>query len=50
MDLASVDSGGKAWRDYWSAGQGVGTVRKIESVAAIVDQLHTEYRGAAAMP
>ncbi|WP_309644484.1 nitronate monooxygenase [Phenylobacterium sp.] len=33
----------KRWRDVWSAGQGVGTVRMIEKMSAIVDELATEY-------
>lgn len=39
---------GKRWADVWSAGQGVGAVRGIEPVAAIVDRLATEYAQARA--
>lgn len=33
----------KAWRDIWSAGQGVTTVRSVQSVVEIIDQLVMEY-------
>lgn len=33
----------KAWRDVWSAGQGVGSITKRESVAAIIEKLCKEY-------
>ncbi len=38
----------KAWRDIWSAGQGVGAIHDIPSVAALVDRLEEEYQAAAA--
>lgn len=38
----------KAWKDIWGAGQGVGAVEKIESVADRVDRLEAEYRAAKA--
>jgi nitronate monooxygenase len=44
MDLSGSETKIKAWKDIWSAGQGVGTVHGIETVAAIVDRLETEYR------
>lgn len=34
----------KAWRDIWSAGQGVGSVDDIPPVAALVDRMELEYR------
>jgi nitronate monooxygenase len=37
----------KAWRDIWSAGQGVGTIDDIPPVAELVDRLEAEYREAA---
>ncbi len=37
----------KAWRDIWGAGQGVGTIDDIPSVAELVDRMETEYRAAA---
>jgi nitronate monooxygenase len=36
----------KAWKDIWGAGQGVGAVEKVESIADRVDRLETEYRAA----
>jgi len=36
----------KRWRDVWSAGQGVGAVRGIETVGDIVDGLVEEYEAA----
>ncbi len=50
MDLTGSETKVKAWKDIWSAGQGLGTVHCIESVAAIVDRLEAEYRDATAMP
>lgn len=37
----------KAWRDVWSAGQGVGSIDDIPPVAELVDRLETEYHEAA---
>ncbi len=34
----------KAWRDIWSAGQGVGSIHDIPSVAELVARLEAEYR------
>jgi nitronate monooxygenase len=36
----------KAWRDIWSAGQGVGSIHNVKTVAEIVDDLKTEYEEA----
>lgn len=36
----------KRWRDVWSAGQGVGAVRDVESISAIVERLAGEYAAA----
>ncbi len=52
-ELRSMDfgSGGnikaKAWRDIWGAGQGVGTIDDIPSVAELVERLTMEYFEAA---
>ena len=42
------ESGGgyKAWLDVWSAGQGVGVVKKLRSAAAIIENLAEQYRQA----
>ena len=59
IDLAKMDDHGpasmeqelgpnsKAWRDIWSAGQGVGAVRDIPPIADLVARLRSEYNAAA---
>ena len=32
-----------AWKDIWSAGQGVGLIKNIESVESIVEELESEF-------
>ena len=39
-------AGAKRWSDLWAAGQGVGRVKAIQSVASIVDEIESEYRAA----
>lgn len=36
----------KAWRDIWSAGQGVTMIEKVQTVAEIIDEIHAEYQKA----
>jgi nitronate monooxygenase len=48
MDLSGSEKKVKAWKDIWSAGQGVGTIHDIEPVATIVEALEAEYRDASA--
>jgi nitronate monooxygenase len=36
----------KRWKDVWAAGQGVGGIKAVESVADIVERLEQEYRAA----
>jgi nitronate monooxygenase len=36
----------KRWKDVWAAGQGVGGIKAIESVADIVDRLELEFHAA----
>ncbi|HEV8330031.1 MAG TPA: nitronate monooxygenase [Steroidobacteraceae bacterium] len=38
----------KRWKDLWSAGQGIGAVRAIEPMSAVVDSLAREYEEALA--
>jgi nitronate monooxygenase len=38
----------KRWKDLWSAGQGIGAVRAIEPMSAVVDSLAREYQEALA--
>ncbi len=48
---ASLDFGTgeiKAWRDVWSAGQGVGEIHDIPGMAELVDALEAGYRAALA--
>ncbi len=51
-ELRSMDFGNggttraKAWRDIWSAGQGVGSIDDVLSVAELVDRMTMEYRDA----
>jgi nitronate monooxygenase len=43
-DIANFGSGRtKAWRDIWSAGQGVGTIDDIPATAELVARLKAEY-------
>lgn len=42
------DSKAKAWKDIWGAGQGVGPIDRIQSVAQIVDELQLSYEEARA--
>ena len=50
MDLTGSEQKVKAWKDIWSAGQGIGTVHRIEPVANIVDRLAAEYDAARRLP
>ena len=40
----------KAWRDVWSAGQGVGTIHDVPTVAELVRRLTLEYEEARQLP
>ncbi len=42
MNFAS-DLGAKAWRDIWGAGQGVGLMHDVPTVAEVVSRLKQEY-------
>jgi nitronate monooxygenase len=44
----SRDERPKTWKEIWGAGQGVGDVDDIPSVAELVDRLEAEYRAASA--
>lgn len=46
MDFEQAVSGPKAWKEIWGAGQGVGSVKSVTSVAELVDRLENEYRAA----
>ncbi|MDV8067451.1 nitronate monooxygenase [Rhodococcus sp. IEGM 1366] len=47
-DYNSTAGAHKKWKDVWAAGQGLGTIRGVEPVSQIVNQLEAEYREAAA--
>ncbi len=40
------DTEAKAWKDIWSAGQGVTEIHDIPSVGKLIDRLKSEYNGA----
>jgi nitronate monooxygenase len=46
FDLHYAEKQPKAWKDIWSAGQGVGMVNGIEKTADIIDRLAREYAAA----
>ena len=47
MDFGSGgNSAAKAWKDIWGAGQGIGAIDAVESVAARVDRLERQYLAA----
>ncbi|MDM5314841.1 nitronate monooxygenase [Fictibacillus sp. b24] len=46
IDLSFSESKAKAWKDIWSAGQGVGSVKKISSIKEVVGDLKAEYHQA----
>ena len=48
MDFESAATGTKAWKDIWGCGQGIGAVKSVVPVAALVDRLEREYRDARA--
>ena len=47
MDFDKRDKAGetvKAWRDVWGSGQGIGAIKSVQPVAALVERWVTEYR------
>ena len=47
MDFKSAgESSAKVWKDIWGMGQGIGSVKSVESVADVVNRLAGEYRAA----
>ncbi len=48
MDFSAGSSKPKAWKDVWSAGQGIGAVREILGAGEFVDRLEREYHAARA--
>jgi nitronate monooxygenase len=43
IDFSDIASDSKAWKNIWGAGQGAGSVTKIQSAQEIVDELAAEY-------
>ena len=43
MDFSEKESRTKAWKDIWGAGQGVGTMKDIKSVATLVNEIEEDY-------
>jgi nitronate monooxygenase len=48
MDFGSGSAKGKAWRDIWGAGQGVGQMSDAPPAGVIVERLAAEYTDALA--
>lgn len=48
--LKSLADEAKAWRDVWSAGQGVATIHDVPAVAELVTRLAVEYQAARDLP
>jgi nitronate monooxygenase len=44
--ISSPETRPKQWKDIWGAGQGVGSIHDIPTVAALVDRLAWEYEAA----
>lgn len=45
-----LPNGLRAWRDVWSAGQGIGLIHDVPSVAELVARLTSEYHAATSHP
>lgn len=48
MDFSAGSSKPKAWKDIWSAGQGIGAVREVLGAADLIDRFEREYHAARA--
>jgi nitronate monooxygenase len=46
VDLSFSESKAKAWKDIWSAGQGVGSIKKVSTIKEVVEELKAEYDNA----
>lgn len=49
-DFENAQDDAKAWKNVWSAGQGVGAVTAIEPIAQIVARLKSQYDAACRLP
>ena len=50
MNMAGSEEKISAWKDIWSAGQGVGTIHQVEPLADIVARIAAEYQAAKQLP
>ena len=50
MNLSESQQQIKGWKDVWSAGQGVGSVKRIQPAAEIIAELRRDYRTALELP
>lgn len=48
--FAGLDRKPKAWKEVWSAGQGIGSIHDVPAVAELIERLHREYAEAATTP
>ncbi len=48
IDIANGGTNTKAWRDIWSAGQGIGAITRSEPAGAYIDRLARDYAAARA--
>lgn len=49
ISFSSIDAPhAKPWKDIWGAGQGVGAVKKVQTISEIVDELRVAYKEAKA--
>lgn len=48
MDFSGGSSKPKAWKEIWSAGQGIAAVKEILSAAELIERLEKEYQAARA--
>jgi nitronate monooxygenase len=50
IDFANAQDDAKAWKNVWSAGQGVGAVTAVEPISQIIARLVREYDAATQIP
>lgn len=49
VDISGGGTNNKAWRDIWSAGQGIGAIKSAEPAGAYIDRLADDYADARAV-
>ena len=50
IEIGDPQAETKAWKDIWSAGQGIGAIKAVEPAATIVERMAREYKDAVAAP